>query len=70
MFQKKNVDGERVDTKRISESCVLNHLKCPEFFYWQNIFHYIMPHVEVFFNQIQKCGINGLQIQIAVEQFE
>jgi hypothetical protein len=67
---KKIVDGERVDTKTISESCGLNHLKCPECLYWQNLFHYIMPHVEVFFNQIQKRGINGLQIQIAVEQFE
>jgi hypothetical protein len=66
----KNCRWERVDTKTISESCGLNHLKCPECLYWQNLFHYIMPHVEVFFNQIQKRGINGLQIQIAVEQFE
>jgi hypothetical protein len=67
----KILDGERVDSKTISEACgLLNHLKCPEFLYWLNLFHYIMPHVEIFFNQTQKRGINGLEIQIAVEQFE
>jgi hypothetical protein len=67
----KILDGERVDSKTISEACgLLNHLKCPEFLYWLNLFHYIMPHVKIFFNQTQKRGINGLEIQIAVEQFE
>jgi hypothetical protein len=57
MFQK-ILDGERVDAKTISEACaLLNHLTCPEFLYWLNLFYYIMPRVEIFFNQTQKRGI-------------
>jgi hypothetical protein len=55
---KKILDEERVDAKTISEACgLLNHLTCPEFLYWLNLIYYIMPHVEIFFNQTQKPGI-------------
>jgi hypothetical protein len=54
----KILDEERVDAKTISEACgLLNHLTCPEFLYWLNLIYYIMPHVEIFFNQTQKPGI-------------
>lgn len=45
---KKIIDEDGVDHKTISEACGFSKLK---FFYWLKIFRFIMPHVEIFFNQ-------------------
>lgn len=60
-----------MDSVTISEaSGLLKHLNCPEFLYWLKIFHFIMPHVEILFNQTQMRGIESAQMQKAVEQFQ
>lgn len=46
------IDQPGMDSKTISEaSGLLKFLDCPEFMYWLNMFHRLMPHVEIFFNQ-------------------
>ena len=63
--------NEDPDSKTISEaSGLLKHLTCSEILYWLKIFHLIMPHVDIFFNQVQTRGIESVQIQNAIEQFE
>ena len=60
-----------MDSVTISEaSGLLKHLNCSEFLYWLKIFHFIMPHVEILFNQIQMRGIDSAQLQKAIEQFQ
>lgn len=67
----KTIDSDGMDSVTISEaSGLLKHLNCPDFLYWLKIFHYIMPHVEILFNQTQMRGIESGQMQKAVEQFQ
>ncbi|KAJ8924281.1 hypothetical protein NQ315_007073 [Exocentrus adspersus] len=64
-------DEEGVDNNTINEACgLLNHLTSPEFLYWLKLFNFIMPHVEVFFLQCQTHGIENMQLEEAVAQFE
>lgn len=67
----KIMDDSGADFNTINEAHgLLNNLKSSEFLYWLNIFHLIMPHVEIFFNQTQTRGIDSLQIQKTVDTFE
>lgn len=67
----KIIDEDGMDSVTISEaSGLLKHLNCPEFVFWLKIFHFIMPHVEILFNQTQKRGIDSPQLQKAIEQFQ
>lgn len=64
-------DTDRIDSITIREACgLLNQLESQEFLYWLKIFHSMMPHVEIFFNQAQKRGVDSLQLHNAVERFE
>nr|CAH7719903.1 unnamed protein product [Callosobruchus chinensis] len=67
----KIMGDDGIDSVTVSEaSGLLKHLNCPDFLFWLKIFHFIMPHVEILFNQTQMRGIESAQMQKAVEQFQ
>ena len=57
------LDNDSTDSTTLGEANgLLNHLNSTEFLYWLKFFHFIMPHVEIFFNQAQTRGINSVKI--------
>nr|CAI5859261.1 unnamed protein product [Callosobruchus analis] len=50
----KIMEKDGMDSVTVSEaSGLLKHLDCPDSLYWLKIFPFIMPHVEIVFNQTQ-----------------
>ncbi|KAJ8980558.1 hypothetical protein NQ317_013065 [Molorchus minor] len=45
-------------------------LEDPNFTFWLTFFHYIMPHVDVLYNQLQKKNVDPIETQSAVNVFE
>ena len=65
------LDNDSTDSTTLGEANgLLNHLNSTEFLYWLKFFHFIMPHVKIFFNQAQTRGIDSVQIQNAIEELE
>jgi len=40
------------------------------FIYWLNVFHHLMPHVDILFNQLQKRGTDPVEISNSIQHFE
>lgn len=49
---------------------VLRVLEDSNFTFWLTVFHYIMPHVEVLYNELQKKDLNPTNTQNMVNNFE
>lgn len=61
------LDNDSTDSTTLGEANgLLDHLNSAEFLYWLKFFHFIMPHVKIFFNQAQTRGIDSVQIQNAI----
>lgn len=51
-------------------SGLLKYLKCPEFFDWLKVFHFVMPHVEILINSSQVHEIDSAPLQNAIAQLQ
>ncbi|XP_069696985.1 zinc finger MYM-type protein 1-like isoform X1 [Periplaneta americana] len=61
-------DTERSDTKASTEATgFVRTLTDPQFVYWLNFFHKIMPHVAVFFDSIRKKDIDSVKVSAYVK---
>lgn len=40
------------------------------FIYWSNVFHRIMPHLDIIYNQLQKRSTSPVEINNAIHNFE
>lgn len=59
------------DSKTISEAtALLSYLKSKDFNFLLEVFHNIMPHVEMLFNQLQCHGADGTFIKGCINNFE
>ncbi|KAJ8939445.1 hypothetical protein NQ318_023071 [Aromia moschata] len=63
--------------ERFTNSKVINQASAIErllnddtFLYWLNIFHHVMPHVDILYDQLQARKADSTQIKNAVEAFE
>jgi hypothetical protein len=58
-----NIAINQCDIRRI----LLNGEK---FIFWLNIFHCLMPHVDILYNQLQKQKIDSIEMKNAISRFE
>lgn len=45
-------------------------LQEPIFIYWLNVFHCLMPHIDILYNQLQKRSTDPVEINNAINNFE
>lgn len=59
------------DQKTINEaSGLINYLNNDDFLFWLEVFHNIMPHVDILFNQTQLRGVTSSYLNQCIDAFE
>jgi hypothetical protein len=41
-----------------------------KFIFWLNVFHCLMPHVDILYSQLQKRKIDSIEVKNAISRFE
>jgi hypothetical protein len=49
---------------------LINYLKDDTFLYWLRYFHFVMPHVEILFQQLQKRDLDVISTRNYISNFE
>lgn len=58
-------------TNVINQTCAIRRmLNDDTFIFWLNIFHYLMPHINILYNQLQKHSIDSIEVTNAIYRFE
>lgn len=55
----------------INQACAVRRmLNDDKFIFWLNVFHRLMPHVDILYNQLQKRKIDSVEVRNAISRFE
>jgi hypothetical protein len=59
------------DTESVTKATgLISYLKNTEFLFWLEIFHLIMPHLDILFGQLQKRSADGTYVKKCLNAFE
>ena len=63
-------ESETSSTATINEAtALLGYLENPEFCFWLNFFHLVMPHVDVLYSQLQNRHLDASKVQTYLANF-
>ncbi|XP_026818984.1 uncharacterized protein LOC113557616 [Rhopalosiphum maidis] len=55
----------------INQACAIRRMLNDEkFIFWLNVFHCLMPHVDILYNQLQNRKIDSIEVKNAISRFE